>query len=153
MKPDGSSSICSPVLGCVHIREQGDWLGREEGKMGSTARKQSLLQLVLFGENQPLLARSPSQPAAGSASPWQTAPTLHCTWDSSGKAAAAIAGSPDCQAAANEPCICQGCRERGRALGCQWHGLEQRSWCGEKDMCLLYCSSLQGIPVPRIPLL
>lgn len=76
------------------------------------ARKRSLLQLAAF-EDQPPLPQAPSQPVAGIASPWQAAPVLRCTWDSPGKAAAAIAGSPDCQAAANEPRACQGCRESG----------------------------------------
>lgn len=102
------------------------------------ARKQSLLQLVAFGEDLSLLPQAPSQPA-GSASPWQRGSGLHCAWDSSGKAAAAIAGSLDCQAAANEPCPFQGCRERGRALSCQWPGLEhQELVAAESIMCLLY---------------
>lgn len=108
------------------------WAGQSaRGK--HSARKQSLLQLVPFA--QCLLTWAPSQPAAGSASPWQTAPTLHCTWDSSGKAAAAIAGFPDCQAAANEPCICQGHRE-GESTGLlvAWSGAEEPMW---RKSCML----------------
>lgn len=118
------------------------WAGRS-ARWKRFARQQSLLQLVAFGEEQAPLEQAPSQPVAGSASPWQTAPTLHCMRDSSGKAAAAIAGFPDCQAAANEPCTCQGCRERrgeSSELPVAWAGTEELVT-GERAMCLLCCFS------------
>lgn len=58
-----------------------------------------------------------------------------CAWDSSAKAAAAIAGSPHCQAAANEPCASQGCRERGELWAATGLGWNTRSWWLVKASC------------------
>lgn len=140
------------LAACTSGSRVTSWAGRT-ARWKHFARKQSLLQLVAFGVDQPPLPQAPSQPIAGSAPPWQTASGLHCVRDSSGKAAATIAGSPDCQAAANEPCTFQGCRERGRALSCQWPGLEhQELVAGESIMCLLHYLSA-GDTRPKASLL
>lgn len=52
------------------------WAGRT-ARWKHFARKQSLLHLIAFGEDLPPLPQAPSQPVAGSTSPWPRASGLH----------------------------------------------------------------------------
>lgn len=131
----------------LHIHQGAGWLAGHAGLQGGSTlqRRQSLVQLVAFGEDPPS-PTSPSQPVAGNALPWPTTSGLHWVWDSSGKAAASTAGSPACQAAANEPCTFQGCRRGEKLWAASGLGWNSRSWWLVKASWVYYLSARDTCP-------